>query len=221
MSDAIELTAELREDVGKGASRRLRRLHDLVPGILYGGRRDPIPLTLKSNELAKAMQNEAFFSQVLTLKWADEEQQAVVRDVQRHPASEKVLHIDFLRVRADRVLTVSVPVHLVGEEVCAGVKAGGSLSFNLNEVEISCLPAAIPEYLELDVSALEEGQSLHLSDIPVPDGVTIVALTYGEDHDMPVVSLVAKRGGASAEEDEDSDAGDADAAEEGGESSDD
>ena len=201
MSDKISLTAELRSDVGKGASRRLRRLADKVPAIIYGGEDAPQNLTLASNDLSKAMQLEAFYSQIMDVVVEGAAQQAVVRDLQRNPANGRVLHIDFQRISADRVMNVNVPLHFINEEQCVGVKMeGGKITHNLNEVEISCLPADLPEYIEVDMENVEIGTSLHLSDLILPEGVTIVALTYGEDRDIPVVSVITPRGGAEEEE---------------------
>ncbi len=200
MSNKIELAVELRQDVGKGASRRLRRSGKAVPGILYGGVREPINLTLKSNELNKAMEAESFYSQILNLRFDGEDQQVVVRDLQRHPATGNVQHIDFLRIRADREITVSIPIHFLNADKNAEVKAGNTISHNINEVEISCLPGDLPEFLELDVGDLAEGHALHLSDIKVPDGVTIDALELGEDYDQPVASIVVKRAEAAVED---------------------
>ena len=180
MSDQIELTAELRQDVGKGASRRLRRLGDKVPGIIYGAEADPQALTLASNQLTKAMEKEAFYSQILNIVVEGDGQQAVVRDLQRHPATSKVMHIDFLRVSADKELQVHVPIHFLNEDSCVGVKQeGGVLAHNIIEVEISCLPKDLPEFIEVDVSGLNLGFAIHLSNLVLPAGVTIVALTHG------------------------------------------
>ena len=176
MSDQVELNAEGRSDVGKGASRRLRRLSGRVPGIVYGGGNAAVPITLQENELAKAMQSESFFSQILNVKIDGGDQQAVVRDVQRHPATERVMHIDFLRIRADRVIQVSVPIHFLNEDSCVGVKmGGGSIQHSMNEVEVSCLPAALPEFVELDMAEVEVGGIVHISDIQLPEGVTSTA----------------------------------------------
>ncbi len=216
MSDKISLTAELRTDVGKGASRRLRRMGEKVPAIIYGAENDPQNLTLAVNELSKAMQLEAFYSQILDVIVEGKPQQAVVRDLQRNPASGKVLHIDFQRVSANKAINVSVPLHFINEEQCVGVKiGGGSITHNLTEVEISCLPADLPEYIEIDMENVELGTSLHLSDLNTPEGVTIVALTYGEDHDIPVVGVAIRRGGAAEEEEEAAAADEAEAEAEG------
>ena len=197
MSDIIELTAELRTTVGKGASRRLRRLEDKVPAIIYGGEGETVMLSLSSNELSRAMQVEAFYSQVLNVSIDGKSEQAVVRDLQRNPADERVQHVDFQRVRANVAITVSVPLHFINEESCVGVKMqGGTLTRTLTEVEVSCLPASLPEYIEVDMAEVESGTSVHLSDLNIGEGVTIIALTLGEDRDIPVASVTAKRGGA-------------------------
>ena len=197
MSDIIELTAELRTTVGKGASRRLRRLEGKVPAIIYGGEGEAVMLSLSSNELSKAMQVEAFYSQVLNVSIDGKSEQAVVRDLQRNPADERVQHVDFQRVRANVAITVSVPLHFINEESCVGVKMqGGTLTRTLTEVEVSCLPASLPEYIEVDMAEVESGTSVHLSDLNIGEDVTIIALTLGEDRDIPVASVTAKRGGA-------------------------
>ena len=201
MANTITVRAEFRANVGKAATRRLRRFTDRVPGILYGGDRDPQPLSLEQRDLARVMQDEAFFSQVLELKVGDVGQQAVLRDLQRHPANDRVIHVDFMRVRDDTALSMRVPLHFLGEDHCVGVRqGGGSLSHNLIEVEISSLPANLPEYIEVDVTDLDVGASVHLSDLALPDGVTLVALTQGQDHDLPVVSVIPPRGGSGDEE---------------------
>ena len=207
MTEQIVVRAELRESLGKGASRRLRRLHGKTPGILYGGDAAPVALAIGYDDLAKAMQEEAFFSQIIELKVGGKTQACVLREVQRHPATERVQHIDFLRIQADLPVHVHVPLHFVNEEQCVGVKVGGGLlSRNLIEVEVSCLPRNLPEYIEVDVGELEAGQSLHLSDLVLPQDVAIVALGLGQDHDIPVVSVTARRGGAQDDEEASEDA---------------
>ena len=210
MSQSIELNASLRTDLGTGASRRLRRLGEQLPGILYGGEDAPQPVTLSANELTKAMQQEAFFSQIVNVRVDGAEQQALVRDLQLHPVSEKVLHVDFLRVDADKPIHTRVPLHFVNEDKCVGVRTGGgSIAHNLVDVEVSCLPKDLPEFIEVDVVALEVGQALHLSDLSLPAGVMVVALGYGEDHDIPVVSVQTPRGGTAQAEEEVQDEADA------------
>ena len=199
MSQKIEINAAVRTDVGKGASRRLRRSGELVPGIIYGAEEDPVALTLNTNELTKAMQSETFFSQILDVKVDGKSHQAVLRDLQRNPATEKVLHVDFLRVSADKPIQVSVPLHFVNEDKCKGVRlGGGTISHAMTEVEISCLPGDLPEYLEVYMAELDVNEIIHLSDLALPAGVTIVALSH--DDDRAVVSVQPPRGGADEEE---------------------
>ena len=203
MPQPIELNASLRQEAGTGPSRRLRRLQGKLPGIIYGGGIAPQPVTLSANELSKAMQQEAFYSQILEVVVDGKAQKAVVRDLQRHPVNEKVLHVDFLRISADRPVHTHVPLHFVNESKCIGVRTGGgALAHNLIDVEISCLPKDLPQFIQVDVADLEVGHSLHLSDLPVPDGVTLVALTHGEDRDTPVVSVQPPRGGLAEDEEE-------------------
>ena len=200
MSQQIEINAVLRTDVGKGASRRLRRLADKVPGIIYGGKDNALLLTMNANELTNVMKDEAFFSQILNVVVDGKGEQAVVRDLQRHPASDKVLHVDFLRVSADKAIQVQVPLRFIGEEDCVGVKMGGGIiSHTLTEVEISCLPADLPEYLEVFVAELDLGHTIRLSELALPEGVTIPALIH-EERDVTVVSVQIPRGGAEEEE---------------------
>ena len=202
MADSIVINAERREQMGKAASRRLRKKDDKVPGILYGGSDDPIPLVMEHKDLFKAMQDDAFFSQVLEVYVGKKSQQVVVRDLQRNPASEKVTHVDFLRVQADREINMAIPLRFLNEEECSGVKVdGGSISHNLTEVEISCLPANLPEFIEVDMAELELGDSVRLSDLTVPKDVVIVALASVEEgRDVQVASVLAPR--LEIEEDE-------------------
>ncbi|MFP6817359.1 MAG: 50S ribosomal protein L25/general stress protein Ctc [Pseudomonadales bacterium] len=201
MSQQIEIHAELRVDVGRGASRRLRRQAEKVPGIIYGGTDDPLPLTMSSIELAKVMKQESFYSQILSVILDGKGQQALVRDLQRHPATEKVMHIDFLRISADRAIQVFVPLHFIGEDKCLGVReGGGSIIHNVTEVEVSCLPGDLPEYLEVFMALVELHQTVRLSDLAVPEGVTIVALAHGPERDVSVVSVQVPRGGLEEEE---------------------
>lgn len=205
MSQQLQISASSREALGTAASRRLRRMQNQVPGIIYGGDADPRPLSLNVHELTRVMQNEAFHSQILDVVVDGASEQAVVRAMQRDPASDKVLHIDFLRVRADRAIQVHVPLHFLNEDDCVGVRMGGNISHNLIEVEVSCLPADLPEFIELDIGDLELGETLHLSDLQTPEGVSIVALMYGEDRNIPVVSVQTPRGGAGDLDDEEMD----------------
>jgi large subunit ribosomal protein L25 len=202
MSQQIEIVAELRKDVGKGASRRLRRADERVPGIIYGGAREPQPLTVNSNALNKALEKEAFYSQILNIIVDGDAQQAVVRDIQRHPVSEKVRHIDFVRVTADQLIDVHVPLHFLNEEKCVGVRLrGGSITHNMNEITVRCLPRDLPEFIEVDMADLDVGNSLHISDLQLPAGVQSVELIHGAGHDTVVVSVLAPRGGSAGDGD--------------------
>jgi len=192
MAISFELNAEPRSDMGKGASRRLRRAGK-VPAIIYGGNKDPEALTLSHNEVLRNLENEAFYSHILTVKSGGNETQAILRDLQRHPSKAVIMHMDLQRVSATETLRTSVPVHIVGEDVSPGVKASGLVSHDLTEIEVECFPQDLPEYIEVDISSLEVGESIHLSALKVPDGVKLTELERGEDHDASVVSIHVKR----------------------------
>ena len=209
MSDQFELNAEVRDDKGKGASRRLRRLADLIPAIIYGGKKDPQPLTLIRKDLEKALENEAFFSHVLTIKVGKGKEKAILKDLQRHPARNSVMHADFLRVDDKVAIKVHVPIHFLNEDTCHGVKVeGGMVQHQATDIEVQCLPGDIPAFIEVDMLEIVIGQIIHLSDIALPAKVTSVALALGEDHDLAIASVLAPKGG-------DEDEIDAAAAEEG------
>ena len=197
----FELNCTVRTDLGKGASRRLRRLNNEIPAVLYGGGEDPVSLTIPHDDIFHATENEAFFSHIITLNIGKDKQQAVIKALQRHPAKPFIMHADFQRVRSDVEITVNVPLHFINDEKCKGVKVGGgNLLRALNEIEVSCLPKDLPEYIEVDVIDLDLGESLHISDITLPEGVTSVELSHGEDHDLSVVAVQAPRGGGAEEE---------------------
>jgi len=201
MSDQFEINAELREDMGKGASRRLRRLADQVPAIIYGGKKDPQPLTLIRKDLEKALENEAFYSHVLTINVGKGKEKAILKDLQRHPARDSVMHADFLRVDDKTMVKVHVPIHFLNEDNCHGVKVeGGMIQHQATDVEVQCLPGDIPEYLEVDMLNVETGQIVHLSEITLPEGVTSMALALGEDHDLAIASVNAPKGTADDDE---------------------
>jgi len=201
MTDAFIVNAELRADQGKGASRRLRRLEDKVPAILYGvNSKDPVTLSLRSNEIRKSLSNEAFYSHILTIKYDGKEESAILKDLQRHPARGDVTHADFLRVTKNQTIHVHVPLHFINEEACVGVKtAGGVIAHQMVEVEIICLPADLPEYIEVDMKDVEIETIIHLADLKLPKGVTIAALQQGEDHNLPVCSVHKPKGAAADE----------------------
>ena len=177
MTDFI-LNAQKRTDLGKGASRRLR--HSLsIPAVVYGGGKDAESLTIVSKEIAKLFENEAAYSHVIELNVDGTKQNVIVKAMQRHPSKQFIMHADFVRVVAGQKLTAIVPVHFVGED--APVKKGGEISHVLNEIEVTCLPKDLPEFIEVDLSALEIGAIVHLSDLKAPKGVEFVALAHGDD----------------------------------------
>ncbi len=200
MSD-FTLIANAREDMGKGASRRLRHA-GLVPGIVYGGKKEaPQMITLIHKDLVKSLENEAFFAHIIELDIDGKKQDVIIKDLQRHPAKNSVVHADFLRVVKGAKLTVNVPLHFINEETCHGVKMqGGRITHAMTELEITCLPKDLPEFLEVDMLNVETGQSLHISDVKMPKGVESVALSHGPDHDLPVASVIAPKGGAASED---------------------
>ena len=190
MSDLFELDAEIREDVGKGASRRLRR-SGKVPAILYGGKKDSLGLTLVHSEIIRQLDHEAFYSHVLTIKAAGKTQKAILRDVQRHPFKPTVLHLDFMRVMEDTAIRVNVPLHYINEDVCDAVKMGGIVSKTATEVEVECLPRHLPEFIDVDLGEVEMGAIIHLSDVKLPEGVVLTAFLHGDEqeHDLPIASI--------------------------------
>ncbi|MBE0464557.1 MAG: 50S ribosomal protein L25/general stress protein Ctc [Halomonadaceae bacterium] len=201
MSDFI-LKATVRNDLGKGASRRLRRANQEVPAVIYGGEKGAQSISVEKTAFYKAIEDEAFFSSVIKLVIEGKEEQVVVRDLQRHPFKPLLTHADFLRVDATHEITMNVPLHVTGEEKCVGIKdQGGELHVLANEVAISCLPKDLPDYLEVDISAVELGTTLHLSDLTLPKGVTSVDLSHGEEHDNAVLSITKVKV-RSEEEDE-------------------
>jgi large subunit ribosomal protein L25 len=190
MKTSFELVAEFRETQGKGASRRLR--HDgKVPAILYGGHADARALTLSHQKLLIMLDNERFYSTILSLKVGDQTQAAILKDVQRHPFKNAVVHVDFQRVEENEKIRISIPLHFSGAAVSPGVKSqGGIVSHMRNDVEVSCLPKDLPEFIEVDISGLSLNESIHLSQLKVPAGVTLVELAKD---DAAVVAIHSPR----------------------------
>lgn len=197
-TEDFTLDAKAREVVGKGASRRLRREAALVPGIIYGGKKKPQNITVSHKELTKHLENEAFYSHIITLNVDGKSESVILKDLQRHPAKAKLLHADFLRVSKTQKITVNVPLHFLNEDTCKAVKlGGGNISHSMTQLEVSCLPGDLPEFIEVDLADLEMGQILHISDLKLPKGVESVALSHGSDHDLPVVTVNKPKGAAS------------------------
>jgi large subunit ribosomal protein L25 len=189
MKDQFDLIAEFREDQGKGASRRLRQTNR-VPAIIYGGGRKPRALSFEQHKVLKKLENEAFYSSILTIKVGDKSQPAILKDLQRHPSKPIIMHMDFQRIVDDVEIRMNVPLHFINEEIAIGVKqGGGTVNHLMNDVEVSCLPKYLPEYLEVDIAALELDEMLHLSDIKLPEGVEIPMLAQGPEHDHGIVSI--------------------------------
>ncbi|MBX9586232.1 MAG: 50S ribosomal protein L25/general stress protein Ctc [Gammaproteobacteria bacterium] len=192
MANLFDLTVASRNTFGKAANRRTRRLEDTVPAIIYGGKEEPVAISLSHNLVIRALENEAFFSHILTLNIdGKKKQQVIVKDIQRHPGRPRITHMDFLRVSADVKLTMSVPLHFMNEEKAPGVLAGGVVNHHMGELEIRCLPADLPEFIEIDLANLELDGVIHLTHIKVPKGVEVMLLAHGSDqaHDHAVVSI--------------------------------
>lgn len=206
MTTNFTLAAKARTDAGKGASRRLRRLAGELPGIIYGGTKAPQSISLSHKDLAKALEDEAFYSHIITLSVDSAAEKVVLKDLQRHPSKGTILHADFQRVDETHTITMRVPLHFINQEKCVGVRLeGGAVSHSLSEIEVRCLPQNLPEFIEVDVADLHVGDLIHISQLNLPAGVESVELSHGEGHDHAVVSVHLPRGAT------------ADAAEEGGE----
>ena len=197
---SFTLQAQARADKGKGASRRLRRLNDQVPAILYGDDKTPAMLSVSHKDLSKCLESEAFYSSIITLNVDGQAQKVLLRDLQRHPAAPRILHADFQRVSGTKKIHMRIPLHFINEDICAGVKQqGGVINHSMNELEVSCLAADLPEFIEVDLAAVVVDQIVHISDLKLPKGVESVALSHGADHDLPVVAVHAIKGGSSEE----------------------
>ncbi|MBL1143043.1 MAG: 50S ribosomal protein L25/general stress protein Ctc [Proteobacteria bacterium] len=210
----FELVAEKREDVGKGASRRLRHAGKL-PGIVYGTDKEPTMITLDHNAVMHSLDNEAFYSHILTLKTGKASEKVVLKDLQRHPYKRLLMHIDLLRVNENEALTMRVPIHFINEEKAVGVKQGGGVvSHVMTEIDVVCLPKDLPEYIQVDMLEVEMDQTVHLSDLVLPEGVQLYSRLHGGEDSLPVAAIHAPK--ASAVDDAE-DAAAAEAAEESAE----
>jgi len=189
MSSVFEFVAESRNQLGKTAARAERRGGN-VPAVVYGGEVSPQTVVLNHNEVLKHLEHEAVYSHVLDLAVGGKAEKVILKDVQRHPAKAQVLHMDFMRVDVTQALKVHVPLHFINEASCVGVKAGGVVTHSIVDVEVSCLPSDLPEYIEVDLTNLDIGSTIHLTDLVVPKGVEILVLAQGEGHDQPVTQVV-------------------------------
>ena len=206
MSASFNIAAEMRTDAGKGASRRLRRMGK-VPAIVYGSEKEPAMISLKHDDIFHAAEDEAFFSHILILDMGDNTEKVIIKDMQRHPAKIQITHVDFMRINEAQALHVNVPLHFINEEIAPGVKEGGLISHLMTEVEITCLPKDLPEFINVDMANLELGATVHLSDLELPEGITLIAMTHGEAHDQPVANIHMPRGEKIEEEAEEGEAG--------------
>jgi len=192
MSEQIILNADSRERTGSNKARVIRKVDGMIPAIIYGDEKDSLNIKLRLNELTKASQNELFYTQVLIIKNGDLEEKVVLKELQKDPAKGKFLHADFLRVSRKTKLKVIIPINFLNEEECAGVKnEGGVLNKTIREVEVMCLAGNIPESIDIDVTALDLGQSVRLTEINLPDGAEISGLT--EETDQMVISVNAPK----------------------------
>jgi large subunit ribosomal protein L25 len=185
----FEINAEPRADKGKGASRRLRRTGK-VPGILYGAGQDPAPIALDHDDISHHLEHEAFYSHILTLNIGGEKQKVVLKDLQRHPFKPRIQHMDLQRVSETEKLTMRIPIHFINEDKCIGIKQGGGVASHImTELEVRCLPADLPEYIEIDLAEIDLGHTIHLGDLKLPDRVESYTLAHGGDPSSPVVSV--------------------------------
>jgi large subunit ribosomal protein L25 len=192
MSNVFEFVAESRADSGTNAAKRTRRQGN-VPAVIYGGSSDPKMIVLNHNEVIKHLEHEAVYSHVLDVTVDGKTEKAILKGVQRNPAKFQILHLDFMRVDMSATVKVHVPLHFINESTSVGIKKGGVATHSMVDVEVTCLPSALPEFIEVDLANMDVSQTLHLSDLVLPNGVQIVALAQGEDHDLPVVTISATR----------------------------
>ena len=189
MSEQVSLNAENREIEGKSSSRLLRRSGS-VPAVIYGGSKEPLRISILEKDISKASSVPGFTTQILSISVAGKEENVIIKEIQRHPATERVLHADLMRVNPDTKISISVPIRFINEESCVGVKMhGGVVSHLINDIDISCLASNLPEFLEVDVEEMDIGDSVFLSALKLPEGVEIPILALGEDRDQAVVSV--------------------------------
>lgn len=201
MSSVFEFDAVSRANAGTGSAKAVRR-NGNIPAVVYGGSSEPELIELSHNEVQNKLANEAVYSHVLQLNVGGKVQNAVLKGMQRHPAKDTIIHMDFMRVNMNEKIKVHVPLHFINEETSVGVKAGGVVTHSMVEIEVACLPSDLPEYIEVDLAAVDIGSSVHLAEISAPTGVEILALTHGDDHNLPVAQVVKTRGPASDEEED-------------------
>jgi large subunit ribosomal protein L25 len=203
MSNVFQFSATSREKSGTSSARAVRREGN-IPAIIYGGAATPTLLSLNHNDIVKHLENEAVYSHILDVTIDGKTEKAILKALQRHPAKPQILHMDFMRINEKEVLKIHIPLHFINEDIAVGVKKGGVATHSRVEIEIMCLPSILPEYLEVDLENLDMGESVHLSQIALPEGVEIVELSHGEEHDLAVASIISSRV-SKADEEEDTD----------------
>ena len=201
MSSNFEMSASLRSDLGKAATRRMRHAGS-IPAVIYGDDKEPTSITMVHDDLWHNLEEEAFYSHILSIDVDGTKESVVLKDLQRHPAKAKVLHADFLRVSSKNEMKMSVPLHFINEDAAPGITVGGALNRLIASVEVSCLAAQLPEYLEVDLNGMEIGDSIRLSQLVLPEGVSIVALARGDEYDQAVVTIQKTRGSKADDEDD-------------------
>jgi large subunit ribosomal protein L25 len=190
MSPNFTINAKSRDDPGTGASRRLRRLTGEVPAIIYGGKKDAEKISILHKDITKALENDAVYSSIISLSIDGKAEDTIIKDIQRHPAKQIILHMDFLRVSKTTKLQTRVPLNFINEDTCVGVKLGGGLiAHTMTDIEVSCLPKDLPESIDVDMAEVDVGQIVHLSDLTLPDGVESVSLSQGADYDLTVATV--------------------------------
>jgi large subunit ribosomal protein L25 len=202
MSEQVSLAASERQSEGKSANRNLRR-SGYIPGVLYGGKDEPKKISIMEKDIVKATEIAGFATQILRISMDGKDVDVVVKEIQRHPATSRVLHADFMRVDPDSKITLVVPIRTLNDESCIGVKvSGGQVNHLINDIEISCLASNLPEQLEIDVQEMDIGDTISLSEIKLPEGVEITILQQDEDRDQAVVSVTETREMIIEEEEE-------------------
>ena len=202
MSEQVSLVASERQSEGKSANRNLRR-SGYIPGVLYGGKEEPKKISIMEKDIVKASEISGFATQILQITMEGKDVDVVVKEIQRHPATSRVLHADFMRVDPDSKITLVVPIRTLNDENCIGVKvSGGQVNHLINDIEVSCLASNLPEYLEIDVQEMDVGDTVSLSEIKLPEGVEITILQQDEDRDQAVVSVTETKEMIIEEEEE-------------------
>ena len=215
MSEQVSLAASERQSEGKSANRNLRR-SGYIPGVLYGGKEEPKKISIMEKDIVKANEIAGFATQILQITMEGKDVDVVVKEIQRHPATSRILHADFMRVDPDSKITLVVPIRTLNDENCIGVKvSGGQVNHLINDIEISCLASNLPEYLEIDVREMDVGDTVSLSEIKLPEGVEITILQQDEERDQAVVSVTETREMIIEEEEEELGLEEGEAGEEG------